>query len=246
MHGTVEEMERNMTKKVTAVILAAGQGRRMNTSVAKQFLELEDKPVLSYSIKAFEDSLIDEIIIVCGRGHIDYCKKKIVSPYSFKKVTRIIEGGEERYDSVRLALDAIDYTDYVLIHDGARPFISYALINEVIEAVKENKACIVAAPVKDTIKMVNKNGWINKTPERELMWLAQTPQAFEYSSIRRAYRLLFEGMEAERKMVTDDAMVYERYINLPVKIVKGDYYNIKLTTQEDLVIAQGIFTILNQ
>ncbi|NLP16388.1 MAG: 2-C-methyl-D-erythritol 4-phosphate cytidylyltransferase [Clostridiales bacterium] len=229
-----------MKNKVTAVIMAAGQGKRMNTPVAKQFIMLEDKPVLFYSIKSFEDSLVDEIIIVCGHGQIDYCTHNIIEPYGFKKITRIVEGGKERYDSVRLALSAIEQTDYVLIHDGARPFISTALINEVIQVVRQSKACIVAAPVKDTIKIVDKDGWIKETPDREYMWMAQTPQAFEYSSIRRAYALLFEEEEADRKVITDDAMVYERYIKRPVKIVKGDYNNIKLTTPDDLILAQEI------
>ncbi len=235
-----------MKEKITAVILAAGQGRRMNASVAKQFLMLEDKPVLYYSIKAFEESDVDEIILVSGKGQIDYCYQNIISRYNFKKVTSIIEGGRERYDSVRLALSAIDYTDYVLIHDGARPFIVSSLINVVIDRVKESKACIVAAPVKDTIKVVDKDGWIKETPDRDYIWQAQTPQAFEYSSIRRAYKMLFEEAKAERKMVTDDAMVYERYINLPVKVVKGDYYNMKLTTPEDMTIAKGIIDRLRR
>ncbi|TAH66340.1 MAG: 2-C-methyl-D-erythritol 4-phosphate cytidylyltransferase [Anaerolineaceae bacterium] len=230
-----------MKDKVTAVILAAGQGKRMNMPVAKQFLMLEDKPVLFYSLKAFEDSHVDEVILVCGQGQIDYCAHNIIEPYGLKKVVRIIEGGKERYDSVIHALRAIDNTDYVLIHDGARPFASFALINEVIDVVKESKACIVAAPLKDTIKIVDEDGWIRETPDRALMWSAQTPQAFEYSSIRSAYELLYDQKESERKKVTDDAMVYELYIDLPVRIVKGNYYNIKLTTPEDLVFAQVIY-----
>ncbi len=227
-------------EKTTAIILAAGQGRRMNATIAKQYLMLEDKPVLFYSIKAFEDSLVDEIIIVCGQGQRDYCSNHIIAPAGFKKVISVIEGGEERYDSVSRALIAIDNTDYVLIHDGARPFISTALINEVIEEVKECKACIVAVPVKDTIKLVDKEGWIRDTPARELIWQAQTPQAFKYSAIRKAYEQLYEEVEADRKGITDDAMVYERFVKQPVKVVKGDYYNIKLTTQEDMILAQGI------
>lgn len=233
-----------MKMKVTALILAAGQGKRMRAPLAKQFLMLEDKPVLYYSIKAFEESSVDEIILVCGRGQIDYCSKNIVMPYGFNKVSKIIEGGEERYDSVRRGLLEMNYTDHVLIHDGARPFISPVLINEVIDEVKENKACIVAAPVKDTIKIVNQDGWIKETPDREFMWLAQTPQAFKYSLIRNAYDQLFKLDRSERIKVTDDAMVYERFINHPVKIVKGNYYNIKLTTPEDLIFARGINDIL--
>jgi len=229
-----------MKRKVTSVILAAGQGRRMNTSLSKQFIMLEDKPVLYYSVKAFDESPVDEIIVVCCREQMDYCVCNVIEPYGFKKEIRVIEGGEERYDSVFRALKSIDHTDYVLIHDGARPFISVELINEVIDMVKRSRACITAVPVKDTIKIVDEDGFITGTPDRANMWLAQTPQAFEYSSIRRAYELLFKQKESDRKIITDDAMVYERFINMPIKIVKGDYYNIKLTTPEDLVLAQGI------
>jgi 2-C-methyl-D-erythritol 4-phosphate cytidylyltransferase len=229
-----------MKEKVTAIILAAGQGKRMNTTVAKQFLMLEDKPILFYSLQAFEESLVDEIILVCGQEQIEYCTHNIIIPYGFKKVISVVEGGEERYDSVNRTLLAMDNTDYVLIHDGARPFVTSDLINEVIDEVKKHGACIVAAPVKDTIKTVDKDGWIRETPDRKFMWLAQTPQAFDYSLIRKAYKLLFEGNESDRKKVTDDAMVYEGYINQPVKVVKGDYYNIKITTPEDMTIAKGI------
>ena len=111
------------------------------TACGKTIFLLKDKPVLYYSIKAFEESNVDEIILVCGQGQVDYCKENIVKPNSFKKVTQIIEGGAERYDSVYKALSAIGHTDYVLIHDGARPFISVGLINNVINIVKENKAC---------------------------------------------------------------------------------------------------------
>lgn len=227
-------------KKITALILAAGQGKRMNMTVAKQFLMLKDKPVLYYSIKAFEDSCVDEIILVSSQGQIEYCKENIIKAYDFKKVNQIIEGGDERYDSVYRALGAINDTEYVLIHDGARPFISVTLINEVINTVKESKACIVATPVKDTIKVVNKKGLIIESPDRNHLWSAQTPQAFEYTSIKRAYDYLFQKDISLRKNITDDAMVYDMYINQPVKIIKGNYNNIKITTPEDLIIAQGI------
>lgn len=226
--------------KVTAVILAAGQGKRMNMPVAKQFLMLKDRPVLYYSIKAFEESDVDDIILICGQGQVGYCDENIIKAYGFKKVKQIIEGGEERYDSVYRGLFAIEHTDYVLIHDGARPFISVALINEVINVVHKSKACIVATPIKDTIKIVDQRGQIEGTPNRNLLWSAQTPQAFDYISIKRAYELLFQKDKSVRKKITDDAMVYDMFINLPVKIVKGDYYNIKLTTPEDLILAQGI------
>lgn len=229
-----------MKNKVSAIVLAAGQGKRMNLPTAKQFLILQDKPVLYYSIKAFEDSHVDEIILVCSQGQIEYCSEHIIKPYGLKKVKQIVEGGKERYDSVYRGLEAIGHTDYVLIHDGARPFIAASLINDVIKEVRESKACIVAVPVKDTIKVVDEDGWISQTPNRNLLWSAQTPQAFEYTSIIKAYEKLFQLDMTERKCITDDAMVYEKAYNLPIKIVKGDYSNIKLTTPDDIVHAQQI------
>lgn len=232
-------MEYIMKKdKTTGVILAAGQGKRMNTPVAKQFLILEDKPVLYYSLKAFEDSSVDEIILVCGKDQVEYCKDNIVKLYGFTKVSQVIEGGDERYDSVYRALQTIDRTNYVIIHDGARPFASSALINQLIDVVRECKACIVATPVKDTIKVVDNKCFIKDTPNRSLLWSAQTPQAFEYSSIKRAYELLFQEDTEIKKKITDDAMVCEMYCKLPIKIVEGNYGNIKITTGEDLVLAK--------
>jgi len=229
-----------LKKHVTAIILAAGQGKRMNMPVAKQFIMLDGKPIIYYSVKAFEESCVDDIILICGQGQVDYCKENIIKAYGFKKVRHIIEGGKERYDSVYNGLLAIKNTDYVLIHDGARPFISVDLINEVIKTVYEDKACIVAAPVKDTIKMVDKGGWVKDTPDRKLLWAAQTPQAFEYGLIKKAYEDLFNSEELLRENITDDAMVFNMFINMPVKVVRGDYYNIKITTPEDLIFAKGI------
>ncbi len=226
-----------MSSKTTAIVLAAGQGKRMNTPVAKQFLELKGKPVLYYSLKAFEESVIDEIVLVCSRSQIDYCREHIVNHYGFKKVRSVIEGGRERYESVYQSLAAIDRTDYVLIHDGARPFISSSLINQVVKLVRDSKACLVATPVKDTIKIVNQDGRIQETPDRNTLWSAQTPQAFEYSSIKKAYELLYSKDKDIRQRFTDDAMVYEKLINKPISIVEGDYTNIKLTTSEDYVLA---------
>lgn len=226
--------------KVTAVVLAAGQGKRMNMPVAKQFLILNDRPVLYYSLKAFEESLVDDIILVTGSRQIDYCIENIIKPYGFKKVGQVIEGGNERYDSVYRALEAVKNTDYVLIHDGARPFISVTVINEVIRSVIKDGACVVATPVKDTIKIVDKDGRIIDTPERRRIWSAQTPQAFDFPGIKKAYDKLFASDKYVRKNITDDAMVYNMFNKLPVKVIKGDYYNIKITTPEDIVLAEEI------
>lgn len=228
-----------MKDRVTAIVLAAGRGKRMNTDVAKQFLVLKDKPVIYYSLKAFEESDVDEIILVTGSSMVDYCKCEIVDRYGFDKVTAVIEGGKERYDSVYQGLLCCN-SDYVLIHDGARPFISTDLIASIIEQVRIHKACLIGTPVKETIKIVDTKGFIKETPERNLIWSAQTPQAFEYSSIKKAYNTFYEEKQNREYSITDDAMVYETFLGRPVKMLEGDYKNIKLTTPEDLVIAEQL------
>jgi 2-C-methyl-D-erythritol 4-phosphate cytidylyltransferase len=226
--------------KVTAIVLAAGQGKRMNSEVAKQFLILRDKPVIYYSLKTFEESSVDDIILVTGVGQVEYCREQIVEEYHFKKVTKIIEGGKERYDSVYHALVSAETSDYVLIHDGARPFISKELIEGIIIQVKKDNACIIGTPVKETIKVVNEEGVITATPNRSTLWSAQTPQAFQYSSIKEAYDLLYSDHDRDNAGITDDAMVYENYLKKPVKIRMGDYNNLKLTTPEDFALAEEI------
>ena len=231
-------------KKVTAVVLAAGKGNRMNSSVAKQFLMLGGKPVVYYSLKAFEDSSVDEIILVTGRDQRDYCRDNIVKPYHISKVNQIIEGGKERYDSVYRALLSIRRTDYVLIHDGARPFITKEQIEKIIAEVMKYKACILGTPVKETIKVVDSNEFITATPARSKLWAAQTPQAFAYEAIKKAYTIFHQEQDSMETVVTDDAMVYETYLGNTVKIIAGDYSNIKITTPEDLMIAEALLNTM--
>ena len=230
--------------KITAIVLAAGQGTRMNSPVAKQFLMLQEKPVLYYALNAFEESNVDEIILVTGISQVDYCRNNIVDFYNMKKVTHIIEGGRMRYDSVYRALEMIDPANYVLIHDGARPFISINLIENIIKQVKEYKACILGTPVKETIKVVDAEGFITSTPNRNMLWSAQTPQAFECITIRKAYELFYKDEFKSELNITDDAMLFETYLKLPVKMILGDYNNIKLTTPEDLSLAEEILKTL--
>jgi 2-C-methyl-D-erythritol 4-phosphate cytidylyltransferase len=233
-----------MKNRMTAIILAAGQGKRMNSQVAKQFLMLRDKPVLYYTLKAFEKSSVDEIILVTGKDQEEYCQNEIVQKYQLNKISHIIEGGRERYDSVYRGLLSANETDYVLIHDGARPFVSQVLIERIISEVQEYKACIIGTPVKETIKMINKEGYITATPNRNTLWSAQTPQAFAYKSIRKAFDLLYAEGDRVNLAITDDAMVYETFLNQPVKMIMGDYNNIKLTTPEDLLLAEIIMNEL--
>jgi len=221
--------------KTTAIVLAAGSGKRMNSKVHKQYLLLQDKPVLYYSLKAFEDSAVDEIVLVVGAGEVDYCKKEIIEKYNMQKVRAVVEGGKERYHSVYEGLKAAGDSDYVLIHDGARPFVSQSIIERTIGAVCEYKACVVGMPVKDTIKIVDEQTFAKETPNRSLVWMVQTPQAFSYSLIYDAYTRM---LKQEDVGITDDAMVVERMTDYKVKLIEGSYQNIKITTPEDLDVAE--------
>ena len=224
-------------KKVVAVILAAGVGKRMNSDIPKQYLKINDKEILYYTIRAFEKSKIDEMIIVTGNEEIDYCKNQIVDKYKFTKVSKVVAGGKERYNSVANGLNAIDNADYVLIHDGARPCISSECINEIIDCVKENSACIMAVNAKDTIKVVE-DGFIVDSPNRAKMWQAQTPQGFDYKKIKTAYNKLINESLYEGNYITDDASVWSLCNEQGVKVYIGDYKNIKITTPEDIEIAR--------
>lgn len=221
-------------KKCTAIVLAAGQGKRMGTKVQKQYLEIDGKPILYYSLYVFEQSpLIDEIILVVSENQNEYCEKEIVSKYQFKKIKAIVEGGEERYHSVWNGLQEVD-GGYVFIHDGARPFIKEEILQRAYEEVKTHKACVVGMPVKDTIKVSDAAGFAENTPDRSLLWMIQTPQVFETALIKEAYGRLMEQKEIH---VTDDAMVVEQMLGEKVKLVQGSYENIKITTPEDLDVA---------
>lgn len=230
--------------KTGAVVLAAGSGSRMRSNIKKQYMEINGKPLIYYAIKAFEDSFTDEVVLVVSPGDIDYCKAEIVDKYGFSKVKRIVEGGAERYDSVRLGLHAIsEDTDYVMIHDGARPFVTEDIMQRSVDAAQECRACVVGMPVKDTIKVSDENGFAKATPDRKTLWMIQTPQTFEYSLIRKLYDKLEEDKEeikAKGINITDDAMVVETFSDVLVKLVEGSYNNIKVTTPEDIGIAQAI------
>lgn len=224
--------------KTTAIVLAAGSGKRMNSKIHKQYLLLQGKPVLYYALKAFEDSQTDAVILVVGAGEADYCKKEIVERYGFRKVEAIVEGGKERYHSVYEGLKAAGETDYVLIHDGARPFVSQAVIERVTLAVRKYGACVAGMPVKDTVKIADEEAFARETPNRSTVWMVQTPQAFSYSLIYDAYTRMLEN---EDDTITDDAMVVERMTDCKVKLIEGSYQNIKITTPEDLKVAESFF-----
>lgn len=222
-------------RHMTAIILAAGQGKRMQSSIPKQYLHIMGKPILFYTIEQFERSFIDDIILVVGKDETEYCKKEIVEKYQFKKVSAIVEGGRERYHSVYKGLMAAETSDYVFIHDGARPFVDQQILQRIRESVQKSNACVAGMPVKDTIKIVDENGQVTTTPNRKYVWAVQTPQAFSYDLIKKAYEMI---IEKEDKTITDDAMVVEKTMGYPVVLVEGSYRNIKITTPEDILIAE--------
>ena len=230
--------------KTVAVVLAAGSGSRMNSDVKKQYMEIGGKPLIYYSLKTFEESIIDDIVLVVSRGDIDYVRSEIVQKYGFDKVTAIVEGGLYRYHSVRLGLEAAAKDcDYAFIHDGARPFVTKDIILRALHAVKEYGACVVGMPVKDTIKIADEKGFAATTPDRNLTWMVQTPQVFSYKMILELYQRLDreEGeLMAKGINITDDAMVVEYFSDKKIKLVEGSYTNIKITTPEDIPAAEAI------
>ena len=221
-------------QKYAAIVLAAGSGKRMNSQVHKQYLIIQDRPVLYYSLKAFEDSAVDEIVLVVGKGEEKFCRKEIVDKYGISKVKAIVEGGKERYHSVFEGLKQTSDADYVLIHDGARPFVNQDIIRRCMQEVQKYQACVVGMPVKDTIKIADEEGYAKQTPDRKNVLMIQTPQTFSYALIYEAYE---EMLKTEDTAITDDAMVLERIKGKKSKLIEGSYRNIKITTPEDLLIA---------
>lgn len=223
--------------RCTAIVLAAGQGKRMNSKIQKQFLEIGGKPVLYYSLHCFQESpLIRDIILVTGEEMISYCEQEIIKKYGFSKVRKVTAGGKERYDSVYAGLLCCQDTDYVYIHDGARPFITEEMVQRGYEAVKRTNACVMGMPSKDTVKLADSSGYVKETPDRKIVWNIQTPQIFSYDLIRGAYESI---RKKDTTGVTDDAMVVEQETGTKILLVEGSYQNIKITTPEDLAIAEA-------
>jgi 2-C-methyl-D-erythritol 4-phosphate cytidylyltransferase len=223
--------------KAIALIPAAGMGKRMGAAVNKQYLMLNGMPIVAHTIALFENaSFIDDIYLVIPEAEIPFCREIVVERYGFAKVRCIVPGGAERQNSVlnglRAVADARD-DDLVLIHDGVRPLVPLHVLEQALETAAAYDAALVAVPVKDTVKIVV-DGIVRETPQRENLWLAQTPQAFRYGLIRAAH----EAADAERFLGTDDAMLVER-LGRDVHIVPGDYRNIKITTPEDLILAEA-------
>ncbi|MBE6012536.1 MAG: 2-C-methyl-D-erythritol 4-phosphate cytidylyltransferase [Lachnospiraceae bacterium] len=219
--------------EATAIIAAGGKGERTGLNIPKQYVEINGKPVLAYTIEAFQNnSLIDHIIIVAGEDYIDFCKENIVLKYGFSKVKHIIKGGESRMLSVYEGVKLCEDSGIILIHDGARPFVTQEEIKKAYEGAFNKNACILACPSTETLKAV-KDGIIEKTIDRSLVYSAKTPQAFKGRLIKQAYeKALKDGYSA-----TDDASLLE-YIGEPVYIEEGSFQNIKITSSEDIIYAE--------
>ncbi len=224
-----------------AVILAGGAGKRMGASTNKQFLLLDNKPIIVHTMQVFEECRpVDGIYLVVNQKDLSIIQEEILETYRFNKLIKIVIGGRLRQDSVRNGLDAIDGPcDNVIIHDGARPFVSPGFIEKGIYLMEMFDAIIPAMPVKDTIKVISKEGFVVKTLERDSLWQVQTPQTFKYDVITKAYK---EGM-AKKVYGYDDATFLEM-TGRKVKVIEGSPYNMKITTPEDLVLARGMLSQL--
>lgn len=222
--------------KVAAVIVAAGSGERLKGSVSKQFIEIEGKAVLLHTLEKFQCcSSVDEIVVVVPESAVEQISHKVKYEWNLTKVSAIVQGGKERYDSVQMGLkSASEKTDIVVIHDGVRPCVSVKLIERVIRACQQHGAAIVGVTPKDTIKERYEN-FVSRTLVRDDLIAVQTPQAFKRDLIMRAY-----AETPDKKIViTDDSALVER-LEHQVAIIEGDYSNIKITSAEDLILAKAL------
>jgi 2-C-methyl-D-erythritol 4-phosphate cytidylyltransferase len=221
---------------VGVVMVAAGQGRRMRTQTSKPFLSFQGQPVLLHTLQIFETHPeVEQTVVVTKESEIAQTKQ-LVQAAGCQKVTEVVAGGKERPDSVYQGLAYIS-TAFVLVHDAVRPFVSPEAISRLLQSVRMHGAAILAVPVKDTIKQVDDAGIVERTPDRSRLWAVQTPQAFRTQLLRQAYEQGFAQPAAD---VTDDAMLVEQ-LGIDVRVVQGEYTNIKLTTPDDLLLAEVIY-----
>ena len=203
--------------RVAAIIPAAGIGRRMQHHTPKQYLSLAGKPILAHTLAIFEQMPeVTEITVVAEPASLDFCQNKVITPFGFKKVLRLVPGGKERQDSVYNALKVLHRQndwDLILVHDGVRPFVTAAEVRRVIASPREHGAAILALPAQDTVKKVSREGLIRQTLNRQDIWLAQTPQAFHAEIIWRA----FVEAYAREFYGTDEASLLEP-LGVPVRL----------------------------
>ncbi len=229
----------NQSERIGAVILAGGRGSRMGSRIQKQYMLLAGRPLICHALEAFEQSQAEDLVLVTGAGEEDYVRKEILASMKLKKLRAVVPGGAERYHSVYEGLKALEGCSHVLIHDGARPLVTGEIIDRAICGAKEYGACVVGMPVKDTIKVADDAGFAAATPDRSHLWQVQTPQAFSYELVRSAYDRVMAD-ETLQTGITDDAMVVETASGAAVRLVEGSYENLKVTTPEDLVLAEAL------
>ena len=221
----------------TAIVLAAGKGTRMNAGMNKQFMLINDRPLLAQTLAAFQScNAIDSIILVAGRDELKACKEQIIDRYGFDKVDKLVPGGSERQQSVYNGIMELeDDCSIVVIHDGARPILPEGIIEKCIDGAKIYGAVSAGMPAKETIKILNEEGFVQYTPERGKVWVTQTPQAFKRDIIEKAHETAnIKGISG-----TDDAFLVE-CMGIKVKMLEGSYENIKITTPEDIILAEAI------
>ncbi len=228
---------------IAAIVVAAGSGTRMGTTEKKQFLPVNGLPLMAWPLLAFEKNpAVDQIVLVTGEEDLDRALKMCMD-LRLSKVKNIVAGGDKRFRSVYRGLLALEpTTDYVLIHDGARPCLTQEVIRNCIKGAVQEKACVAAVKEKNTIKKSDGNGHAAETLDRDRLYEVQTPQAFDYRLILRAYYDLKRTIEeygTDEAKITDDAVVVENMTETKVAFVEGDYRNIKVTTPEDLIVAEA-------
>lgn len=222
--------------KFTAIVLAAGSGKRMEQEIPKQYMNLGGVPLMVHCLRTFQESKCTQIVLVVAPGDVEKCRREIIQRYHISKCIAIVEGGEERYNSVYAGLQAVD-DGYVLIHDCARAFVTVDTIHRCMSGVMLYESCVVGMPTKDTVKITDDSRKVLETPKRSNVWIVQTPQCFEYNLIRGAYDKLIADADTS---ITDDAMVVEKATNHTVHMIPGEYTNIKVTTPEDAAFGEVI------
>ena len=223
-----------MRSQVCTLIPAAGKGHRMQHAVKKPYLKLAQKPILTHTIQRFEqNSAVDAIFVIVDETDFAACSATVLEPYSFTKVQPLVAGGATRQASVQNGIYALPADiDFVIVHDGVRPFVTNETIFACLAAADEYGAAVAAVPVKDTIKVANQDCFVLETPVRERLWAVQTPQVFRKSLLVEAHQIA----QQRQLTATDDAALVEQ-LGFPVKLVHGNYENLKITTQVDLQIA---------
>ena len=228
-----------MNSKICVLIPAAGKGRRMANSIKKPYLKLAQKPILAHTIQRFEqNTVVDAIFVIVDKDDFNNCRTQVLAPYTFTKVQELVAGGETRQISVYNGVRALSAdVDFVVVHDGVRPFVTDETISACLTAADAYGAAVAAVPVKDTIKIADANAFILETPVRERLWAVQTPQVFRKSLLAEAH----QTADARQLTATDDAALVE-HLGFPVKLVMGSYANMKITTPEDLRVAEALLS----